>query len=135
MSCLFCSIIAGEAPCYKVYEDESVFAILDIGPVCEGHTLLFPKTHAENLQVGSVADAEKLMIALYTIAPSILKAVGAAGYNLGMNHGKCAGQEVMHTHLHLMPRKNGVARSFEKTHPAPEALAATAERIRGQILG
>lgn len=133
MSCLFCSIIAGDIPCSKIYEDESVFAFLDIGPVSEGHTLVVPKVHAENLQAGSVADAEALMTAVHYIAPSIMKAVGADGYNLGMNHGECAGQDVMHTHLHIMPRKNGVSRSFTKTHPSQESLMATAEKIRLEI--
>lgn len=133
MSCLFCSIIAGEIPCHKVYEDESVIAFLDIGPVSTGHTLVLPKTHAENLEAGSVADAEKLMSVIYTIAPPIMKAVGADGYNLGMNHGESAGQDVMHTHLHIMPRTNGAPRSFTKTHPSQADLAATAEAIRSEL--
>lgn len=133
MACLFCSIIAGDIPSHKVYEDENVFAFLDIGPVSEGHTLVIPKLHAVNLAEGTIEAAEASMRAVYTIAPAILRAVGADGYNLGMNHGECAGQDVMHTHLHIMPRKNGVARSFVKTHPAQEELAATAERIRGEI--
>ncbi len=133
MSCLFCSIVAGDIPCSKIYEDESVFAFLDIGPVSEGHTLVVPKVHAENLQAGSAPDAEALMAAVYRIAPSIMKAVGADGYNLGMNHGECAGQDVMHTHLHIMPRKNGVSRSFTKTHPSMEELTATAEKIRAEL--
>lgn len=133
MSCIFCSIIAGEIPCQKVYEDDAVVAFLDIGPVSTGHTLVLPKVHAENLEAGSLADAERLMSAIYTIAPSILKAVGADGYNLGMNHGECAGQDVMHTHLHIMPRTNGVPRSFTKTHPSKEELTATAEAIRAEL--
>lgn len=135
MSCLFCSIIAGEIPSHKVYEDENVFAFLDIGPVSEGHTLVIPKTHAVNLADGTVDAAEASMRVIYAIAPAILRAVGADGYNLGMNHGESAGQDVMHTHFHIMPRQNGVARSFVKTHPAQEALAAIAERIREQIIG
>jgi len=133
MPCLFCSIIAGEIPCHKVYEDESVIAFLDIGPVSTGHTLVIPKAHAENLEAGSAADAARLMSVIYTIAPSILKAVGADGYNLGMNHGECAGQDVMHTHLHIMPRTSSAPRSFTKTHPSQGELAATAEAIRREI--
>ncbi len=133
MSCIFCSIIAGEIPCHKIYESEFVIAFLDIGPVSTGHTLVLPKAHAENLETGSLADAERLMSAIYTIAPSILKAVGADGYNLGMNHGECAGQDVMHTHLHIMPRTNGIPRTFTKTHPSKEELAATAEAIRAEL--
>ena len=133
MSCLFCSIIAGEIPCHKVYENESVVAFLDIGPVSTGNTLVAPKVHAENLQTGSLADAEQLISVVHAIAPSILRAVHADGYNLGMNHGECAGQDIMHTHLHIMPRTNGVPRSFTKTHPSQDELAATAEAIRIEL--
>ena len=130
MPCLFCAIVSGEIPCQKVYEDASTFAFLDIGPVSEGHTLIVPKTHADNLASGSAETAQQLMATVYRIAPAILKAVGADGYNLGMNHGEAAGQDVFHTHLHIMPRKVGVPRVFTKTHPSPELLAATAAAIR-----
>ena len=133
MSCLFCSIVAGDIPCHKIYEDESTFAFLDIGPVSTGHTVIIPKTHAENLQAGSVDDAVALMKTIHFIVPAILQGVHADGYNLGMNHGECAGQDVMHTHLHIMPRKNGVPRSFTKTHPTQEELQQTAEKIRAVI--
>lgn len=130
MQCLFCAIIAGEIPCHKVFEDEHTFAFLDIGPVSEGHTLVIPKKHADELATGSIESAERLMVTVYRIAPAIMSAVGADGYNLGMNHGESAGQDVMHTHMHIMPRKTGVSRSFTKTHPPAEQLAVIAERIR-----
>ncbi len=130
MSCLFCSIVAGDIPYHKIYEDESTLAFLDIGPVSTGHTVIIPKAHAENLQAGSIDDAVALMKTIYAIAPAILSGVHADGYNLGMNHGECAGQEILHTHLHLMPRANGIPRTFAKSHPSAESLAATAESIR-----
>ncbi len=130
MNCIFCKIIAGELPCYKIYEDENVIAFLDIGPVSEGHTLIVPKKHAENLDTGSREDAARCMETIYEIAPKILSAIGATGYNLGMNHGAIAGQDVMHTHFHLMPRKEGDERTFVKTNPSKDALASVAEKIR-----
>lgn len=130
MQCLFCAIITGDIPSYKVFEDADTFAFLDIGPVSEGHTLVVPKTHAADLAAGTREDAERLMATVHRIAPAILAAVGADGYNLGMNHGISAGQDVMHTHLHIMPRASGSARTFTKTHPTPESLSVTAERIR-----
>lgn len=133
MDCIFCKIIASEIPCHKVFENDSVLAFLDIGPVSTGHTLFVPKKHAKNLEVGSVDEAIELMKAIYKLAPAIMKAVGASGYNLGMNHGLSAGQDVFHTHLHFMPRVDGVARAFVKTHPTPEELAVTAKKIRGQV--
>jgi histidine triad (HIT) family protein len=113
-----------------VYEDDHTFAFLDIGPVSEGHTLVIPKAHAADLGSGSLETAERLMATVYAIAPAIMRAVGADGYNLGMNHGECAGQDVMHTHLHIMPRKAGVPRGFTKMHPSQEAIESNAEAIR-----
>lgn len=133
MNCLFCSIISGNIPCHKIYEDELVLAFLDIGPVSDGHTLVIPKTHAENLQAGSLGDAEQLMKVIYNISPAIMKAVGANGYNLGMNHGECAGQDVMHTHIHIMPRHNGTPRTFIKKQPTQAELAIIAEAIRAAM--
>lgn len=131
--CLFCKIVRGEIPAQKVYENDKVLAFLDIGPVSVGHTLVIPKMHAENLATSSIADATALMVAIHELAPKISKAVGADGYNLGMNHGVAAGQDVLHTHLHIMPRKNGETRTFVKTHPSQAELAQIAEQIRSNI--
>lgn len=133
MDCLFCSIVSGQIPCHRVYEDAHVIAFLDIGPVCEGHTLVVPKTHATNLNEGSREDAAHLMEVVHDIAPKIMRALGASGYNLGMNHGASAGQDVMHTHLHIMPRKDGQPRTFTKTHPSQDDLKAVAEKIRAAM--
>lgn len=128
--CLFCKIIAGEIPSHKIYEDDKTFAFLDINPVSKGHTLIIPKEHAENLTEGSMEAAEAIMHTLHDIAPKIVKALGASGYNLGMNHGTDAGQLVFHTHMHLMPRYAGQPRTFTKSHPSQEELAEVAEKIR-----
>jgi histidine triad (HIT) family protein len=130
MSCLFCSIISREIPAEIVFENEHVLAFLDIGPVSEGHTLVIPKVHAENLSLGTQEGACELMKAVYELAPKIMKAVGADGFNLGMNHGVSAGQDVMHTHLHIMPRKTGMMRTFTKLRPTKDELVTSAEKIR-----
>ena len=132
-NCLFCKIIVGDIPSFKVYEDERVFAFLDIGPVTKGHTLFIPKNHAENLTEGSVEDAEALMRAVHAVAPKIVKALGGTGYNLGMNHGVDAGQEVFHTHVHVMPRYAGEPRTFVKTGPSQEKLAEIAKTIQNHL--
>ncbi|MBI1907956.1 HIT family protein [Candidatus Uhrbacteria bacterium] len=133
MDCLFCKIIAGEIPCHKMYEDEKTFAFLDIGPVSEGHTLVVPKAHATNLNEGTREDAVAVMATVHAIAPAIMRGLGASGYNLGMNHGLSAGQDVMHTHVHIMPRKDGVERTFVKTHPSQDELKAVADKIRAAM--
>ncbi len=134
MDCIFCKIIAGDIPCHKVFENEHVLAFLDIGPVSVGHTLFVPKKHAIDLAGGSVDEAVELMKAIYSTAPAIMRAVGASGYNLGMNHGLSDGQDVFHTHLHLMPRVDGVARTFVKMHPTQEELADVSAKIRAELV-
>ncbi|MFA5946955.1 MAG: HIT family protein [Patescibacteria group bacterium] len=133
MSCIFCEIVAGNIPALKIYENDKVIAFLDINPVAKGHTLVIPKNHANDLAAGSVEDSLELMKVIHDLAPKIVKAVGASGYNLGMNHGFDAGQEVLHTHIHIMPRYNGDVRSFVKTHPVKEELQAVADEIRAKL--
>jgi histidine triad (HIT) family protein len=127
--CLFCKIIAGEIPCYKIYENDSVLAFLDIFPVSKGHTLVIPKNHANDLAAGSIEDSVELMKVIHDLAPRLTKALGANSYNLGMNHGENAGQEVMHTHLHIMPRYEGQERTFVKMKPSKEELETVARQI------
>lgn len=131
--CLFCKIVAGEIPCHKVYENDRVLAFLDIFPVSKGHTLVIPKTHAQDLAAGTVDDALELMKVIHDLAPKITKALGASGYNLGMNHGLVAGQDVLHTHIHIMPRYDGEPRNFVKTHPTQEELEKVAAQIKKKM--
>lgn len=128
--CLFCKIIKGEIPSQKLYEDENTYVFLDIGPVSRGHALIIPKEHAPDIHSGSEEAALAMMGTLYKIVPKLLNALGATGYNLGMNHGAIAGQEVFHTHLHVMPRYEGQPREFVKSQPSQEELAEVAEQIR-----
>jgi histidine triad (HIT) family protein len=130
MPCLFCRIIAKEIPAEIVFENSQVLAFLDIGPVSPGHTLVIPKEHAENLGQGTEQAATACMAAVHQLAPKIMLALGAQGYNLGMNHGEVAGQEVLHTHLHIMPRYTGQPRTFSKTHPTPAELHEIGDKIR-----
>lgn len=128
--CIFCKIIHGELPSQKIYEDEDTCVFLNINPMSVGHALIVPKNHAEVMAQGSEADAVAMIKTLYKIAPKMMEALGASGYNLGMNHGLVAGQEVPHTHLHVIPRYEGVDRTFEKMEVTQEELAKTAELIR-----
>ncbi len=131
--CLFCKIVAGEIPSHKVYENAAVIAILDIFPVSDGHVLIITKAHATHLLETSEEDAVEMMRAVKKIAPALLQAVGGDGFNLGMNNGESAMQEIPHTHLHVMPRKTGIPRSFEKTKGDQERLTALAEKIRQNL--
>lgn len=102
--CLFCKIIDGQIPSTKVYEDEHVYAFMDIMPLTKGHTLLIPKTHCKDL----FEMPEDVAANLYKAAPKVAKAIKAAFNPVGMNtinnNGAEAGQTVFHYHLHLVPR-------------------------------
>lgn len=104
MDCVFCKIIKGEIPCYKIYEDEYTLAFLDISKDVDGHTLVIPKKHVVNILD---CDAETLQHVL-NIVKKVAKHyidIGYSGINLLNANGKTAGQSVFHLHFHIFPRK------------------------------
>jgi histidine triad (HIT) family protein len=129
---IFSRIIAGEVPCHRVFENEHVFAFLDINPLASGHTLVVPRRQVERLEQLEPAEAAELMQALIAIARKVLAVTGAAAYNVLQNNGKAAGQEVAHVHFHIIPRAegDGLGYRWKPTPTPPETLAALAERIR-----
>jgi histidine triad (HIT) family protein len=132
-NCLFCKIISGGIPSYKVYEDEQTYVFLDIGPVSKGHYLVVPKNHAVDLQSGTADDACYCLRTVHKTASVVMDALGATGYNLGLNHGVDAGQEVFHTHFHIMPRYAGELRGFTKLSPADHELAEVQQLIEAKM--
>jgi histidine triad (HIT) family protein len=102
--CIFCKIIQGKIPCAKVYEDDNVFAFLDIGPVNKGHTLVVPKEHYRTFLETPDEVMQEIIVAGKKISKAIIKAVKADGINIGISTEKAAGQVIFHTHMHLMPR-------------------------------
>ena len=131
--CIFCKIVNGEIPSYKIYEDDKTMAFLNIFPMSKGAALIIPKNHASTMAEGSEEDAVAMMKTLHKVAPVMIEALGATGYNLGMNHGKDAGQEVFHTHLHVIPRYEGMERSFERYEASKEELEEAAEKILAKM--
>ena len=107
MDCIFCKIIAGEIPSYKVYEDDNVFAFLDIAPVNVGHTLVIPKKHYENMEDISEEELCNLARVVKRIGKSIKEGLGVKGYNININNKEVAGQNVPHLHFHIIPREEG----------------------------
>ena len=104
MTTIFSKIIAGELPCFKVYEDDRVLAFLDINPIQPGHTLVIPKTPSEDGLACSQEDLAQLMVVAQKIALALKEVVACDGVNFIMNNGAAAGQEVFHTHLKVIPR-------------------------------
>lgn len=102
--CIFCKIISGDIPSAKVYEDEHVYAFLDISQVTKGHTLVIPKVHKENIYDLTPEIASNLFKVVPKIANSIQSQFEPIGLNLLNNNGEAAGQSVFHYHLHILPR-------------------------------
>lgn len=102
--CIFCKIIQGEIPSVKVYEDDRVFAFMDINPISTGHTLVIPKTHAENIWEIPEADLAAIHVASKKIAHALRNALDPLGVAALQLNGRGVNQLVMHYHLHLIPR-------------------------------
>lgn len=135
--CVFCTVLAGRAPASLVYEDDEVAAFLDLFPVHPGHTLVVPKLHVPDLVSCAPALAGRLMAVSTELAPAIVNATGAAGFNVWTANGPVAGQDVFHLHLHVLPRHDGdsFGLRFPKGYPreaSREELDAMAAKIRTQ---
>ncbi len=104
METVFDKIIRKELPAEIIYEDDLVIAFLDMFPDNPGHTLFIPKDPCENMLCTSDEALARIVSVAKKIAPAILAAVGATGFNFITNNGSVAGQAVMHTHFHLIPR-------------------------------
>lgn len=101
---IFTKIIQGDIPCHKVYEDERVFAFLDIGPLSKGHTLVVPKEPAATLDKLSDESSAAIGRVLPRICRAVMRATGAADYNVLQNNGPPAHQAVDHVHFHIIPK-------------------------------
>jgi len=105
--CIFCSIVKGDLPCFKVYEDERVLAFGDINPIAEGHTLIIPKKHAENLWEISEEDLSAIHLASKKVAHALREVLRPSGIAILQLNGQGANQAVLHYHLHVVPRSPG----------------------------
>lgn len=137
--CMFCKIINGGIPSANVYEDDHTFAFLDIGQVTKGHTLIVPKMHTKDIYNTPPEVAGNLFSVVPAIATGIKEAYQAAGLNILVNNEEAAGQEVFHTHIHLIPRYNDADDGFKKkweTHESDysmEDLEDIARKIAGSM--
>lgn len=107
MECVFCRIISGDIPSYKIYEDDNVMAFLDIAPVSPGHALIIPKKHIANMEEMDDEVLHQVMYVVKKVGKAIKDGLGVEGYNIILNNGKVAGQVVNHFHFHIIPRKDG----------------------------
>ena len=106
--CIFCDIVAGQAPSSKVFEDEHAVAFMDIFPAARGHLLVVSKTHAESLMEVDEETCVAVARTVRKLAAALDELLAPDGISVVQANGEAAGQTVMHYHVHLLPRTAGV---------------------------
>ena len=131
---IFAKILRGEVPSHKVWEDAATIAILDVMPQSDGHTLIIPKTPAENLFDLDTGMAEAVMRTGQRLALAVLRAFHPDGVTLMQFNGAEAGQTVFHFHLHVIPRYAGQPlRSHGRGFADPAVLAEQAMHLKAAL--
>jgi len=130
--CLFCAVIDGELPSYKLYEDEYFYVMLDRFPKCLGHVLILPKRHAPFIFDLQAEEGKRLIPLTQKIAAAMREGLDYKGLNLLQNNGEAAGQEVMHFHLHLIPRFEGdaMAVQYKRQDPSEDEFNDMLEKLQ-----
>ncbi|KAL4080596.1 HIT-like domain-containing protein [Scleroderma citrinum] len=133
-SCIFCKIIKGDIPSFKLIETELSYSFLDIGPLSKGHALIIPKDHTEKMHELS----DEYLADAMPIAKRIAAAQGLENYNILQNNGRIAHQEVLHVHFHVIPKPSasddaGLVIGWPASTPAKDDLKALQEEILGKL--
>ena len=130
--CIFCKILAGEIPCFKLYEDDDSLAFMDINPANEGHALVIPREHGEDVHAISDSAIAATVITAKKVAAAVEKTLQPDGMNLLQCNGPAAGQTVLHFHMHVLPRRDGddLKLNWGLNPGDMDAIGALAERIR-----
>lgn len=128
--CIFCAIVAGESPCHRVHEEERLVSFMDIAPVGDGHLLIVPRAHSENLLETDPATLDAVMRASRRLALALKRALSPDGIGVHQLNGAAAGQTVFHYHMHLIPRAAGEElRIHARRRGDPERLTRIAASL------
>jgi histidine triad (HIT) family protein len=131
---VFAKILRGELPCHKVYEDDKTLAFLDIMPRAPGHALVLPKASARNILDVDPEDLAHVMKVAQKIAKVSVDAFGADGVTVQQFNETAGGQVVFHLHVHVIPRKDGIAlKPPASVKEDPEVLKAQAARLAAAL--
>ncbi|MCJ1324655.1 Adenosine 5'-monophosphoramidase [Thelotrema lepadinum] len=131
-ACIFCKIIKGDIPSFKLFESERILAFMDIQPLAQGHALIIPKTHAVKLH--DVPDTE--LEAILPVAKKIATAVGCTDYNVLQNNGRIAHQIVDHVHFHVIPKpdeKQGLGVGWPAQETDMEKIKGVWEEVKAKM--
>lgn len=127
---IFAKILRGELPCHKIYEDAKTFAFLDIMPRAPGHALVLPKATARNILDVAPDDLDHVIRVVQKIAKASVDIFHADGVTIQQFNESAGGQVVFHLHVHVIPRRQGVAmRPPASVKEAPEVLAEQAKQL------
>jgi len=131
---IFARIIRGEAPAFRVFEDDATVAFMDIMPQTDGHTLVVPKMPAQDLFDIEPEILGRTIMTTQRVARAVKAAFAADGIMIAQLSGVAAGQTVFHLHFHILPRKSGVDFRLHAREPAPaERLQAHAALVRDAL--
>ncbi|KAL2811081.1 HIT-like domain-containing protein [Aspergillus granulosus] len=131
-SCIFCKIIKGEIPSFKLFESDKVFAFLDIQPLSRGHALVIPKYHGEKLT--DIPD--DYLTEVLPVAKKIAQATNAGDFNILQNNGRIAHQVVDHVHFHMIPKPNekeGLGVGWPSQATDMDKLKALYEEVKAKM--
>lgn len=133
--CIFCKILRGEIPSFKLHEDDRTYAFMDINPLNDGHALIVPKFHSENIYSTPDEWLGPTMSTARKVAAAVDKVIGPEGVNLLQANGPGAGQSVFHLHMHVIPRyaDDGAGMNWEMVPGDMDAIAKLAEQIAAAV--
>ena len=134
-NCIFCKIVAGQVPCFKLAEDETTISFMDINPVNPGHALAVAKGHWPTVDVIPADVLAAVARTAQKVAKAVFKELKPVGVNLLQANGEGAGQSVPHLHIHIMPRRagDGVILNWEPKPGDMKEIEAVYRRLKATL--
>jgi histidine triad (HIT) family protein len=132
--CIFCGIVSGAMSAERVYEDEHTVAFLDIAPACDGHLLVIPRAHSDDIHGADPASLAAVAATVQQMAARVTGALNAEGVSVVQSNGRAAGQTVFHYHVHVLPRfaGDGVLMPWKMARADAGDLARIGALLRGE---
>jgi histidine triad (HIT) family protein len=134
-NCIFCKIVAGQIPCFKLLEDDRTIAFMDINPVNPGHSLSVAKGHWPTVDVIPADVLGAVAATAQKLAKAVMSELKPAGVNLMQANGAGAGQSVPHLHIHVMPRRpdDGLVLNWEPKAGDRAEIEAIYKRLKARL--